>query len=153
VTLEQQKEQATPKGNGASHQDKDWETDYDIFDPAYVKNPFPVWDELREKCPVAHTERWGGSWMPTRYADLFAIAQDFQHFSSRDVLVAPIGSGPGSDEPYEDVPEALRDYDVGAPPITSDPPVHTWARRLLLSPFSLKAIAKWEPETRELSAR
>jgi hypothetical protein len=27
--------------------------------------------------------------MPTKYADLFAIAQDFRHFSSRDVLVAP----------------------------------------------------------------
>jgi len=74
MTLEQEK-QATPKTNGASHQDKDWATDYDIFDPNYIKNPFPVWDELRDKCPVAHTERWGGSWMPTRYADLFAIAQ------------------------------------------------------------------------------
>ena len=75
-----------------TEQKKDWATDYDIFDPSYIKDPFPFWDELREKCPVAHTERWGGSWMPTRYADLFAIAQDFQHFSSRDVLVAPIGS-------------------------------------------------------------
>jgi cytochrome P450 len=132
-----------------TEQKKDWATDYDIFDPSYIKDPFPVWDELREKCPVAHTERWGGSWMPTRYADLFAIAQDFQHFSSRDVLVAPIGSGPDTEED-PDIPEALRDYDVGAPPITSDPPVHTWARRLLLSPFSVQAIAKWEPETREL---
>jgi cytochrome P450 len=148
VTLEQEK-QASPKTNGA-HLDKDWANDYDIFDPDYIKNPFPVWDELREKCPVAHTERWGGSWMPTRYADLFAIAQDFPRFSSRDVLVAPIGAGREGEEEDLTIPEALRDYDVGAPPITSDPPVHTWARRLLLSPFSLQAIAKWEPETREL---
>src|SRR3990172_6689833 len=77
-----------------TEQKKDWATDYDIFDHSYIKDPFPVWDELREMCPVAHTERWGGSWMPTRYADLFAIAQDFQHFSSRDVLVAPMGAGP-----------------------------------------------------------
>jgi cytochrome P450 len=41
-------------------------------------------------------------------------------------------------------------YNVGAPPITSDPPVHTWARRLLLPPFSIRSISKWEPETREL---
>ena len=73
MTLEQQKQQATAKTNGASHQDKDWAQDYDIFDRDYIKDPFPVWDELREKCPIAHTERWGGSWMPTRYADLFAI--------------------------------------------------------------------------------
>ena len=66
---------------------KDWTTDYDIFDASYKKNPFPVWDEIRGKCPVAHTERWGGSFMPTRYEDLFNIARDIQHFSSRNVLV------------------------------------------------------------------
>jgi hypothetical protein len=129
---------------------RDWTSDYDIFDPQYVKDPFPIWDEVRERCPVAHTERWGASWMPTRYADLFAIAQDIRHFSSRDVLVAPTGPGPdGEGEPPADIPEELRDYNAGAPPITSDPPVHTWARRLLLPPFSVKAIAKWEPLTRE----
>ena len=124
---------------------EDWATDYDIFDPAYVRDPYPVWDELRQQCPVAHTERWGGSWMPTRYADLFAIARDIQHFSSRNVLVAPAGPPP------EDAgPEATTAFQVGAPPITSDPPVHTWARRLLLPPFSIKAVALLEPETREL---
>jgi hypothetical protein len=124
---------------------EDWATDYDIFDPAYIRDPYPVWDELREQCPVAHTERWGGSWMPTRYADLFEIARDVQHFSSRNVLVAPAGPPPD----HEDA-EAMTAFEVGAPPITSDPPVHTWARRLLLPPFSIKAVAQLEPETREL---
>ena len=73
-----------------AEQVKDWTTDYDIFDPAYIKNPFPVWDEIRGKCPVAHTERWGGSFMPTRYEDLFNIARDIEHFSSRNVLVADV---------------------------------------------------------------
>jgi hypothetical protein len=130
---------------------KDWTKDYDIFAQEYIKNPFPVWDDIRGgQCPVAHTERWGSSWMPTKYEDLFAIAQDIQHFSSRDVLVAPQGPPPEWDG--EELPEVLRDYDVGAPPITSDPPVHTWARRLLLPPFSVGAVAKYEPETRELCA-
>ena len=35
-----------------------------------------------------------------------------------------------------------------APPITSDPPVHTWARKLLLPFFSHKATAKYEDATR-----
>ena len=48
----------------------DWSTDYDIFDPGYVAEPYPVWDELRQACPIAHTERWGGSWLPTRYDDV-----------------------------------------------------------------------------------
>ena len=67
----------------------DWTTDYDIFDPAYVEDPAPVWDELRDKCPIAHTERWGGSWLPTRYEDVVAIAHDVERFSSRDITVSP----------------------------------------------------------------
>jgi hypothetical protein len=44
----------------------------------------------------------------------------------------------------------VQQYNVGAPPITSDPPVHTWARKLLLPPFSVTSVAKYEEETREL---
>jgi hypothetical protein len=131
---------------------RDWSNDYDIFAQEYIKNPFPIWDKLREECPVAHTERWGGSWMPTRYQDLFDIARDIEHFSSRDVLVAPSGPPPEGEDPDEDIPEALRDYQPSAPPITSDPPEHTWARKLLLRPFSATSVARWEPETRELCA-
>jgi cytochrome P450 len=120
----------------------DWSTDYDIFDPAYIRDPYPIWDELRDKCPVAHTERWGRSWMPTRYEDLFAIAQDIEHFSSLQILVAPVEPPPGS--------EGDQFYGVRVPPISSDPPEHTWARRLLLPHFSIKAITPYEEETREL---
>ncbi len=129
---------------------RDWATDYDIFAKQYKNDPFPIWDKLREECPVAHTERWGGSWMPTRYDDLFNIARDIQHFSSREVLVAPGGPPPDEDEEQEwddDYPEALRDYAPEAPPITSDPPIHTWARKLLLAPFSAKSVARYEQLT------
>ncbi len=128
-----------------TEQVKNWATDYDIFDPEFIRDPYAVWDELRGKCPVAHTERWGGSWMPTRYKDLFDIAQDFQHFSSREPLVAPVGPAPGEVADAEGDPF----YGVGAPPISSDPPEHTWSRRLLLPPFSSRSIEKWEPLTRE----
>lgn len=49
---------------------KDWATDYDVLDEEYVRDPVPVWKELRETCPIAHTTRWGGSWLPTKYKDL-----------------------------------------------------------------------------------
>lgn len=124
---------------------KDWASDYDIFDREYIKDPFPVWDELRSKCPVAHTGRWGGSWMPTRYEDLFNIARDIKHFSSRQILVAPIGAEAGREEDVDD-----QNYGIGAPPITSDPPEHTWARKLLLPAFSIREIEKFVPETQEL---
>ena len=130
---------------------KDWIADYDIFDKSYIKNPFPVWDEVRETCPVAHTDRWGGSFMPTRYEDLFNIARDIQHFSSRNVLVADIAPPPeGSTVDIDEELLGVEQQNIGAPPITSDPPIHTWARKLLLPPFSVTSVAKWEQETRDL---
>lgn len=131
---------------------KDWTADYDIFSREYIKDPFPIWDEIRGKCPVAHTDRWGGSFMPTRYEDLFNIARDIQHFSSRDVLVASVMPAPDQEQPElsEEDQELIQQYNVGAPPITSDPPVHTWARKLLLPPFSVTSVDKYEQETRDL---
>lgn len=116
-------------------------TDYDIFDPEFVRDPFPAFAEIREsKCPVAHTDRWGGSWMPTRYEDVVAIAQEYETFTSRGILVLP--PPPGQAEGAYGA--------VAAPPITSDPPDHHWHRRLILPVFAPQAVAKYEQGTRDL---
>jgi cytochrome P450 len=121
---------------------RDWATDYDIFDPGYVRDPVPVWDDLRARCPVAHSDQWGGSWLPTRYEDASAIAHDVEHFSSRSVSVVA---------PQEEMNDGL--LPAGLPPISADPPVHTWSRRLLLPWFSHKRVAGYEDVTRELCVR
>ena len=116
-------------------------TDYDIFDPEFVRDPFPSFAEIREsQCPVAHTERWGGSWLPTRYEDVVAIAQEYETFTSRGILVLP--PPPGQTEGAYG--------GVAAPPITSDPPDHHWHRRLILPVFAPQAVAKYEQGTRDL---
>ena len=74
--------------------------------------------------------------MPTRYDDIVAIAHDVQHFSSAEVGVIP---STGEDP-----------FPFGLPPISSDPPVHTWSRRLLLPWFSHTRVAEYEVTTREL---
>ncbi|MGA2521559.1 MAG: cytochrome P450, partial [Acidimicrobiales bacterium] len=51
-----------------------WASDFDVLDPAYVADPFAIWDELRTSCPIAHSERRGSTWLPTRYEDVTAIA-------------------------------------------------------------------------------
>ena len=38
----------------------DWATDFDHLDPRWIENPYPIWQELRETCPVAHTDRYVG---------------------------------------------------------------------------------------------
>ena len=44
--------------------------------------------DLRATCPVAHTDRFRGLYLPTRYADIREIAYDTENFSSRRVMVA-----------------------------------------------------------------
>ena len=68
----------------------DWTTDYDIFDPQYLVDPFPVLEDIREsQCPIAHTDRWQGSWLPTRYEDIVSIAHEHETFTSRQIIVTP----------------------------------------------------------------
>lgn len=119
----------------------DWATDYDIFAAEYVNNPYPVWDELRERCPIAHTERWGGSWLPTTYEDVTAIARDIVNFpSGNGISVMP--------PPADQSGSPLLEY--GLPPISSDPPLHTWTRRLVLPTMSPARVAEYEVFTRDL---
>jgi len=116
----------------------DWATDWDHTRPEYAQQAPAVWEELRQTCPVAHTERFGGAWLPVNHADVAAIAHDTEHFTSESVVVSDFKPD-GSTRP--------RGF---APPITSDPPFHQESRRILLPAFSPKEINKWEPATRKI---
>jgi hypothetical protein len=113
---------------------QDWATDFDHLDPRWVNDPFPIWDELRSKCPIAHTKRFMGVYFPSRYEDVRAVAYDTEHFSSRRIIVR--------ETPPPRIP---------APPITSDPPEHRPARMVLLPPFTPDQIKKLEPRSRALA--
>ena len=45
----------------------DFATDFDHTDAAWVADPYPIWDDLRQRCPVAHTDRYGGAWLPVTH--------------------------------------------------------------------------------------
>lgn len=114
----------------------DWATDFDHTDDAWAADPFPIWDELRERCPIAHTERYQGVWLPTRHEDVADIAYDTERFTSRSVVASKFRPPP------ELAPAGI------APPISSDPPYHQGARRMLLPAFAPQAVAALEPTTR-----
>ncbi|MEU4234967.1 cytochrome P450 [Nonomuraea sp. NPDC026600] len=114
----------------------DWATDFSHAEPEWAADPYPIQDELRERCPIAHTERFGGGWLPTRYEDVAAIAYDTEHFSSRAIIMSNFRPPP------EMAPVG------GTPPISSDPPFHHHARKLLLPAFTKSAVAKREAATR-----
>jgi cytochrome P450 len=118
----------------------DFATDFDHTDPKWVADPYPIWEELRTECPVAHTDRYGGAWLPVTRDGVADVAYDTEHFTSRSVVMSEVRPGDN------DLPAPIGI----APPITSDPPFHALARRLLLPAFAPKPIAALEPFTREL---
>jgi hypothetical protein len=88
---------------------------------------------MRQRCPIAHTDRFMGVYFPARYEDVRAVAYDTEHFSSCRIIV-------------RETPPPL----IPAPPITSDPPEHRPARMVLLPPFTQDAIGKLEPRARAI---
>jgi cytochrome P450 len=114
----------------------DWATDFSHTEPEWAADPYIVQDDLRQRCPIAHTDRFGGGWLPTRFSDVAAVAYDTDHFSSRAIIVSNFRP------PLDLAP-------VGAtPPISSDPPFHHDARKLLLPAFTKSAVGRLEPATR-----
>jgi cytochrome P450 len=112
----------------------DWANDFDPLDPRWIENPYPIWDALRQTCPIAHTKRFMGVYFPVRYQDIRTIAYDTEHFSSRRIIVR------------EERPPML----PPAPPITSDPPAHRGQKTVLLPAFTPDAIARHKPRTQEI---
>ena len=120
----------------------DWMTDFDHANPAYNENAHALWDEMRDKCPVAHTTRYGGTWLPVTHEYVSEIAYDTDRFTSRSVVVSRMKPSLAPDMPPAPIGTA--------PPISSDPPFHHDARRVMLPAFAPKKIAAWEGDVRAL---
>jgi len=107
---------------------------FDHWDPELAEDPFPVYEALRERCPVAHSDVYGGFFILSRYEDIQSAARNHQTFSSRSLLIPAMGRTPNS------------------PPLDLDPPEHTLFRQVLLPYFSPGRTQKLEPITRSMAA-
>jgi len=117
----------------------DWAEDFELFDDEFVKDPYPIWKDLREQgCPFARTERRQVSYMPTTFEAVRHVAMDTDNFSSFSVSVTPTPTS------YDDEGNRLRSI------ISSDQPDHTPERRLMLPFFAPRAIEKYREHTQEL---
>src|SRR3984893_19543951 len=105
----------------------DWAAASSHLEPQWSADPSPIQDDLRQRCPIAHTERFGGGWLPTRYEDVAAIAYDTGHFSSRSIIMSNFRP------PIELAPIG------GSPPISSPPPLPPHTPHHLLPPDSTSA--------------
>jgi cytochrome P450 len=113
--------------------------DYDIFSAELRNCPHQRWAAMQQECPVARSDRFGGSWLVTRFADIKAMTRDPERYSSRVSDVGGPMPGPGKSGLF-------------LPPITSDPPEHAGHRGVLL-PFLVPArVAELEPFVRAKAA-
>ena len=99
----------------------------DVYDPAFLADPYPAYARLRTEDPVHRMST--GAWLLSRYDDVTRVLRDHDRFSSSPM-------------------------NMGAPGfkflIGSDPPDHTRLRRLVNKPFHPAAIAQLEPRIRQI---
>ncbi len=120
---------------------------WDPFDPAWARDPYPVYATLREQSPV-HRSPFG-FWVFTRHADCLAVlrdkrassdgrnidATDFPAIRDRE-LIAGTGAG-----------EMLAEM---APFIFRDPPDHTRLRGLVQKAFTPRVIEGLRPRIEQI---
>jgi cytochrome P450 len=120
----------------------DWATDFDHGSQEWADDPYAIIKELKNAgCPIAHTERYGGMWVPTTYDMIKQIFLDTKNFSSEGTIIR-------EERPYQQaifLKETASPIGI-MPPITSDPPFHKIARNLLSPIFSPDVIALWHDE-------
>ena len=100
--------------------------EWDPFSPDAAADPPASWEDLRERCPVAWSERHGGFWVVSRYDDAVEIARDSVRFNN-------------SGDPQFGTPR---------PPLEVDRPLHTVFRRVLQPYFTKQRVAQLEPRVR-----
>lgn len=110
-------------------------TDWDPLAPGVERDPTEEHARLRQECPVAHSDRWGGFWTLFRYEDVVAAAKDTTTFISSQKATLP-------DSTPSRPPR---------PPLESDPPEHGGYRRLLNPYFSPGRLAAFEPQVAQLA--
>jgi cytochrome P450 len=107
---------------------------FDPFDPEFEEHFFEVAGELRQQCPVVHSDAQGGFWAFSRFDDVlngFADADDFT-----TVPTVTIPPNPGA---------------VPLIPLQCEPEIHREFRRLLDPYFRAGAVAKYEAGIREIT--
>ena len=107
---------------------------FDHFDPEFEANLFAVADELRTRCPVAHSDAHGGFWTLSRYRD--------------------VQEGFGNEQLYSAVPTVTIPVNLAAVPIIPlqcERGLHRDFRRLLDPYFRAGAVPRYEDGIRQIT--
>jgi cytochrome P450 len=116
---------------------------YDPADPRMRTDPYPVYEELREKAPY-HRDQFGAP-VFTRFADCEAIlrgpnvSSDFRNSTEFEKLQAE-----------GQMPSMIDSIDEGRPFLFLDPPDHTRLRGLVSKAFTPRVVESLRPRVQEL---
>ncbi len=94
--------------------------------PELQQDPTPLYERIRQTCPVAKSERFGGFWILSKYDDVQNAYHQPTVYSSRSVSIPPF---------FGNERQAI--------PVEIDPPDHTKYRQILtplFTPQRLKAM-------------
>ena len=122
--------------------------DASFFDPAVQDDPFDVYAEMHEKCPVHHLPE-NGMYMVTKYDDVREMLTDPERFSSRPSGGAGGGATPAAAawaQVFED-----KGYERARTLQRTDPPIHTHYRKLLGRVFTNRTVQDMTPRIDEIS--
>ena len=107
--------------------------DFDPLLPETFDSAQAEYRELRTRCPVAHSDAWGGFWALMKHADVAAAAADSTTFITSKQNVVPAVAFTGR-----------------RPPLHLDPPEHTPYRRALSPLLTERKVAPLEPVIRDI---
>jgi cytochrome P450 len=120
--------------SGVESFDSDLATGLDQHSDFFRENVYDVYRQLRQQCPMVHSQKWGGFWAFLDYDDVYDAEQLADIFSSRSGKEVPGVEGT--------VPFIPIDYD---PPLVQD------YRKIALPFFSPGAAKALEPTFRRLA--
>lgn len=106
--------------------------DWDPTDPAVAADYVGAISALRERCPVAWSDAFGGFWSVATFEGIAQVCRDHATFGSAEQFVVP-------------------NLDLGIPwlPLQSDPPAHGSYRRALAPLLTKSRTTQLEPEIRK----
>jgi cytochrome P450 len=108
---------------------------YDGYDHRTAQEYFGIVAEARGRCPVAHSDAYGGYWIVSAHEEIRRVLSDPETFSNARGIMIP-------------VEDRLR-----KPPQDVDPPLQTDFRRLLNRYFSRHGLARHAGRLHELAGR
>jgi cytochrome P450 len=107
---------------------------FDHHHPAFGQDPYPVYQLMQSRCPVAHSDNYGGFWIVTGMEEARYAWQHADLFATQPSVSVPHGLG--NKRPML--------------PLEVDPPLHTRYRMLLAPVFAPNRITAMEPEIRRI---